>query len=108
MNLMDLMMIFIVIFRWIMYVENLILETDHKLMIYHESLKRLRRHVEIIQQIHIAPAMYLSAVAEVVRRRAFSQAFLMVNIKTHRIIKTLLILFPVGVRVGVSYLNNSQ
>lgn len=62
-----------------MYVENLILETDHKLMIYHESLKRLRRHVEIIQQIHIAPAMYLSAVAEVVRRRGFSQAFLMVS-----------------------------
>lgn len=64
--------------KWIMYVENLILETDHKLMIYHESLKRLRRHVEIIQQIHLAPSMYLSAVAEVVRRRAFSQAFLLV------------------------------
>ncbi|XP_076671485.1 autophagy-related 17 isoform X2 [Andrena cerasifolii] len=62
--------------KWIMYVENKMMEVDSKLMMYHESLKRLRRHLEVLQQIHLAPQMYMNAVAEVVRRRTFSQAFL--------------------------------
>ncbi|XP_029038342.1 RB1-inducible coiled-coil protein 1 isoform X1 [Osmia bicornis bicornis] len=62
--------------KWIMYVENKMMEVDSKLVIYHESLKRLRRHLEVLQQIHLAPQMYMNAVAEVVRRRTFSQAFL--------------------------------
>ncbi|XP_015607624.1 RB1-inducible coiled-coil protein 1 isoform X2 [Cephus cinctus] len=62
--------------KWIMYVENKMMEVDGKLVMYHESLKRLRRHLEVLQQIHLAPQMYVSAVAEVVRRRTFSQAFL--------------------------------
>ncbi|CAH1142100.1 unnamed protein product [Phyllotreta striolata] len=63
--------------KWVMYVEDRIQEIDQKLVIYHENLKRLRRHLEILQQIHLAPATYLCAVAEVVRRRAFSQSFLL-------------------------------
>ncbi|XP_049787044.1 RB1-inducible coiled-coil protein 1 isoform X2 [Schistocerca cancellata] len=63
--------------RWVMYVENHIYEVDSKFMIYHESLKRLRRQLEIVRQIHLAPQMYVKAVGEVVRRRTFSQAFLM-------------------------------
>lgn len=62
--------------KWVMYVENKMREVDSKLMMYNESLKRLRRHLEVFQQIHLAPQMYMSAVAEVVRRRTFSQAFL--------------------------------
>ncbi|XP_068965738.1 RB1-inducible coiled-coil protein 1 isoform X2 [Bombus flavifrons] len=62
--------------KWIMYVENKMMEVDGKLVMYHESLKRLRRHLEVLQQIHLAPHMYMNAVAEVVRRRTFSQAFL--------------------------------
>lgn len=62
--------------KWIMYVENKMMEMDGKLVMYHESLKRLRRHLEVLQQIHLAPQMYMNAVAEVVRRRTFSQAFL--------------------------------
>lgn len=62
--------------KWIMYVENKMMEVDGKLVMYHESLKRLRRHLEVLQQIHLAPQMYMRAVAEVVRRRTFSQAFL--------------------------------
>ncbi|XP_031850148.1 autophagy-related 17 isoform X2 [Nomia melanderi] len=62
--------------KWIMYVENKMMEVDRKLMMYNESLKRLRRHLEVLQQIHLAPQMYMNAVAEVVRRRTFSQAFL--------------------------------
>lgn len=59
-----------------MYVENKMLEVDGKLVMYHENLKRLRRHLDVLQQIHLAPQMYISAVSEVVRRRTFSQAFL--------------------------------
>ncbi|KAL0119774.1 hypothetical protein PUN28_007898 [Cardiocondyla obscurior] len=62
--------------KWIMYVENKMVEVGNKLIIYHESLKRLRRHLEVLQQIHLAPEIYMSAVVEVVRRRTFSQAFL--------------------------------
>lgn len=65
--------------RWVMYIEDHILEIDQKLVIYHENLKRLRRHLEVLQQIHLAPATYLYAVAEVVRRRTFSQSFLLVS-----------------------------
>lgn len=62
--------------RWIMYVENRMCEMASKLMIYHENLKRLRRHLEVVRQIQMAPQMYVCAVGEVVRRRTFSQAFL--------------------------------
>ncbi|KAK0161341.1 hypothetical protein PV327_009821 [Microctonus hyperodae] len=62
--------------KWIMYVENKMMEVDGKLVMYNENLKRLRRHLDVLQQIHLAPQMYLSAVTEVVRRRTFSQAFL--------------------------------
>lgn len=65
--------------KWVMYIENKILEIDQNLVICHENLKRLRRHLEVLQQIHLAPATYLNAVAEVVRRRSFSQAFLLVS-----------------------------
>lgn len=62
--------------KWIMYVENKMMEVDNKLVMYHESLKRVKKYLGILQQIHLAPEMYMSAVAEVVRRRTFSQAFL--------------------------------
>ncbi|KAF6214202.1 hypothetical protein GE061_008941 [Apolygus lucorum] len=62
--------------KWVMFVESRILEVDSKLVMYHESIKRLQRQLEVISQIHSAPNVYLSAVAEVVRRRTFSQAFL--------------------------------
>ncbi|XP_046398308.1 RB1-inducible coiled-coil protein 1 isoform X2 [Ischnura elegans] len=62
--------------RWIMYVENGICEVDSKLGIYHEGLKRLQRNLEVVRQVHRAPALYAMAVSEVVRRRTFSEAFL--------------------------------
>ncbi|XP_014260656.1 RB1-inducible coiled-coil protein 1 isoform X2 [Cimex lectularius] len=62
--------------KWVMFVESRISELDMKLVMYHENIKRLRRQLEVLSQIHLAPNVYLTAVAEVVRRRAFSQAFL--------------------------------
>lgn len=69
--------------KWVMYVENLMCDVGNRLMIYYEKLKRLRRHLDVIQQIHLSPQMYVNAVGEVVRRRTFSQAFLLVSSITH-------------------------
>lgn len=66
--------------RWVMFIEQQMVDSNHKLVIYHENLKRLQRYLEILQQIHFTPTTYLNAVVEVVRRREFSQAYLLVGI----------------------------
>lgn len=65
--------------RWVMFVEQQMVDSNHKLIIYHENLKRLQRYLEVLQQIHLTPTTYLNAVVEVVRRREFSQAYLLVS-----------------------------
>ncbi|KAK3611507.1 hypothetical protein CHS0354_016441 [Potamilus streckersoni] len=62
--------------RWVMYVEKKISDVDSKLMIYHESLKRLSKRLDILQQIHDAPQVYAQLIVEVVRRKKFSSQFL--------------------------------
>lgn len=42
-------------------------------------LKRLRAYIGQVQQLHSTPKNYFAAVSEVVRRRSYSQAFLMVS-----------------------------
>ncbi|XP_076341080.1 RB1-inducible coiled-coil protein 1-like [Tachypleus tridentatus] len=61
---------------WIMYIEGKISDLDNKLSIYHENLKRLKRHLDVVEQIHLTPQVYIAAVVEVVRRRKFSTEFL--------------------------------
>ncbi|XP_022912849.2 RB1-inducible coiled-coil protein 1 [Onthophagus taurus] len=63
--------------KWVMYVENKILETSQKLFVCHENLKRLCRQLDMLHQIHNAPTLYLNGISEVVRRKAFSKAFLL-------------------------------
>ncbi|RWS17445.1 RB1-inducible coiled-coil protein 1-like isoform X2 [Dinothrombium tinctorium] len=62
--------------RWIMFVEKKLTDIDAKTFIYRENLRRLKRHLEIIEQVNLAPKVYLSSVSEVVRRKIFSQGFL--------------------------------
>nr|XP_022314385.1 RB1-inducible coiled-coil protein 1-like isoform X2 [Crassostrea virginica] len=62
--------------RWVMLVEKRICDVDGKLMIYHENLKRLKKRLDILKQIHEAPQVYAKLVVEVVRRRKFSTQFL--------------------------------
>lgn len=64
--------------RYIITAENKLSELDNRLMFYNRGLKRIERHLIIIEQIHRAPSLYINAVNEVVRRRTFSNAFLMV------------------------------
>merc|ERR1711892_846484 len=47
-----------------------------QLVLYHEELRRLSRRSEVMEQLHLAPSIYLATVVEVVRRRSFSQQYL--------------------------------
>ncbi|KAF2878808.1 hypothetical protein ILUMI_27364 [Ignelater luminosus] len=62
--------------KWIVDQEDKVRELNHRMLAFCENLQRVRDFLQIVQQIHRTPAIYLSAVAEVVRRRAFSQVYL--------------------------------
>lgn len=66
--------------KFVIHIENRMSEIDSKLLFYHTCLRRLQKHLGIIEQIHQAPCVYVQAVTEVVRRRIFSTAFLMVTL----------------------------
>jgi RB1-inducible coiled-coil protein 1 len=66
--------------KFVIHIENRMYEIDSKLLFYHTCLRRLQKHLGIIEQIHQAPCVYVQAVTEVVRRRIFSTAFLMVSV----------------------------
>ncbi|XP_055381937.1 RB1-inducible coiled-coil protein 1 [Condylostylus longicornis] len=61
--------------KFIVQIENAMSERDHSLLFYHRCQRRVERHINIIQQIHLTPKIYLEAVTEVVRRRIFSGEF---------------------------------
>ena len=63
-----------------MYIEKKIYELDNKLTMYHESLRRLTSLLQVVDQIHRAPRVYVSAITEVARRNYFSQAFVEVSV----------------------------
>ncbi len=90
--------------KYIIHIENKMSEIDSKLLFYHRCLRRLQKHLGIIEQIHQAPYIYVQAVTEVVRRRIFSTAFLMVTLKilfcrcvTHQNMYFFFALFTVGI-----------
>lgn len=62
--------------KFIIQIENIMWDIDSRLLFYHNCLRRLQKHLNIIEQIHQAPSVYVTAVTEVVRRREFSNAFL--------------------------------
>ena len=61
-----------------MYVEKSICDLDNKLVIRHETLKKLRHRIEIIRQVLDSPTVYCRALVEVVRRRRFAQYYQLV------------------------------
>uniref|UniRef100_B3P2I4 RB1-inducible coiled-coil protein 1 n=1 Tax=Drosophila erecta TaxID=7220 RepID=B3P2I4_DROER len=61
--------------RRIVWIENGMSEFDNRLLFNHRCLRRAERHISIIEQIHRAPSTYVLAVAEVVRRKIFSDEF---------------------------------
>lgn len=62
--------------RWVMSIEKSIFECDSRLLVYHESLKRIKKRLDIFEQVFEAPKMYVLAVLEVMRRKNFSAQFI--------------------------------
>lgn len=65
-------------FRSIMIIQEQVAEIRSMLLLQNANMKRMRDYIELIQQLHTTPQNYVAAVSEVVRRRSYSQAFLMV------------------------------
>lgn len=61
--------------RWVTRLEKLIFDCDSKLLAYHTSLKRIKKRLDIFEQVYEAPKMYVLAVLEVLRRKNFSLQF---------------------------------
>jgi len=76
--------------KWVMMVQRSIVDASSKTSIYLQSLKRIQRQFEIIQQIHSCGALYGRAVHEVLRRTEFSKAFLSWAYKVHEKMKFVL------------------
>lgn len=67
--------------KYVVHIQNSISDLDSKLLFHHRCFRRLRHHLVIIEQIHHAPSMYVTAVTEVVRRKIFSNHFLTVSLR---------------------------
>lgn len=65
--------------KYVVHIQNSISDLDSKLLFHHRCFRRLKHHLIIIEQIHHAPSIYVTAVTEVVRRKIFSKHFLAVS-----------------------------
>ena len=62
--------------KWVVFIQNQVSEVGQLIMMHVEELRRLKRKLDVVEQIHMAPSIYLATAVEVVRRRAFSQQYL--------------------------------
>ncbi|XP_045469962.1 RB1-inducible coiled-coil protein 1 isoform X2 [Harmonia axyridis] len=62
---------------WIVNIENELQQIGIQLDIFNETVERLRFQISILEKIYMAPTAYFACIAETVRRRSFSQAFIM-------------------------------
>eukprot|EP00095_Tigriopus_kingsejongensis_P007557 maker-scaffold104_size368486-snap-gene-2.42 protein:Tk07557 transcript:maker-scaffold104_size368486-snap-gene-2.42-mRNA-1 annotation:"rb1-inducible coiled-coil protein 1" len=62
--------------KWVVHIQNQMAEVGQNMVIHTEELRRLNRKLEVIEQLHTAPSIYVATAVEVVRRRAFSGRFL--------------------------------
>ena len=63
--------------KWVVKIQDQMADKGHNLVMYSQELQRLQMKMEIIEQIHAAPSMYIACSVEVVRRKAFSDRFLL-------------------------------
>lgn len=71
--------VYLSVFRWVMWVEQLIMEKERNIKIESEKIKRQRKHLKILQQVHDAAKMYIDALLEIIRRKHYSIPFLTVS-----------------------------
>ncbi|XP_033110064.1 RB1-inducible coiled-coil protein 1-like [Anneissia japonica] len=61
--------------RWIMFVEQQITGIHSKMVVYHENLKRLKKRLEIADQVYNSPTLFAKALAEIYLRRQYEVQF---------------------------------
>ena len=61
--------------REVVRVEEQLKQNDDKLVIFGIRLQKLRNKLEVIQNLHITPRVYLDTIVEVLRRKTFSEKF---------------------------------
>lgn len=79
--------------------ESRMSELDSKMLFYNRSLHRVQRHLDVIEQIHDAPSMYVQAISEVIRRKTFSTCFVKVSHNMIYTEKKLFVIFLSGRRI---------
>ncbi|XP_025419378.1 RB1-inducible coiled-coil protein 1 isoform X2 [Sipha flava] len=62
--------------KWLIVIENKVSDVEAIMLLYSDSIKLTREYLDVVEQLHNTPKLYFNAVAEVVRRRIFSQALL--------------------------------
>ena len=62
--------------KWVVFIQDQMAEVGRTLLMHAEEIRRLTRKMEVIEQIHTAPAIYMATAVEVVRRKAFSKHYL--------------------------------
>ncbi|XP_050530865.1 RB1-inducible coiled-coil protein 1 [Daktulosphaira vitifoliae] len=62
--------------KWLIVIENKVSDIEAIMLLYSDSIKLTREYLDIVEQLDNTPKLYFNAVAEVVRRRIFSQALL--------------------------------
>ncbi|XP_050438839.1 RB1-inducible coiled-coil protein 1 [Adelges cooleyi] len=62
--------------KWLIVVENKVSDVEAIMLLYSDSIKLTREYLDVVEQLNNTPKLYFNAVAEVVRRRIFSQALL--------------------------------
>lgn len=62
--------------QWVSDCHQIIQSGDSKVLLNSERIRKLRRQLELLRQIHDAPNIYALTVVEVMRRRLFSAEFL--------------------------------
>ncbi|VVC27128.1 Hypothetical protein CINCED_3A022427 [Cinara cedri] len=63
-------------FKWLILIENKVSDVEAIMLLYNDSIKLTREYLDVVEQLQNTPKLYFNAVAEVVRRRIFSQALL--------------------------------
>ena len=59
-----------------MFVQRQLNEVHERLNLQNENLRRLRRHFDLLRQLHQAPNIYLRSMVEIVRRKHFAAKFI--------------------------------
>nr|XP_039270637.1 RB1-inducible coiled-coil protein 1-like [Styela clava] len=62
--------------RWLYVIQRSILNVDVKLSMFTQQLSLLQRQVTFLDQVKQCPTLYLSSVAEVVRRKQFADNYI--------------------------------